>query len=395
MKNKNLKIAFLIADKHDGKGGLENVLIDIVQGLKSHDIDSYIALIEEPVYQDILTHFSNIKTFSTSENLALKKKKPTFLYRLLWKYNNRRILKKYFTTLQKFQPDALILINFPEKFIRHYSLFKKYKQNNPKTALIAWPHGSLSILGNKISKMLKERISLFDDIFAISKGIQNELKEIYKIQQSTLIYNPIKKANIITRQTNRFIYIGRIDAPEKRVKSLLKILSQLQGEWRLDLYGSLGSNDESEAMKEYISSLNLSSKIYCHGWVNDPWSQIPKAGVLLLNSSSEGFGLVLAEAMMRGIPCVSSDCPVGPNEIIQHGVNGWLYSPNKEGDCLQILQAIIDGELSLPTPLVIQNSVKKFTSEVVIQNFITALEKNITKKNHTHSLPQKEKDQNV
>lgn len=395
MKDKNLKVAFLIADKHDGKGGLENVLIDIVTGLKSNDIHSYIAMIEEPVYPDILDHFSNIKTFSTTEDLILKKKKPTFLYRLLWKYKNRTVLKKYFNTLQKYQPDALILINFPEKFIRHYSLFKKYKKSNPNIALIAWPHGSLSILGDKISKMLKERISIFDDIFAISKGIQNELDEIYNIQQSTLIYNPIKKANIITRRANHFIYIGRIDAPEKRVKSLLKILSQLQGEWSLDLYGSLGSSDESLVMKEYISSLNISSKIHFHGWVDDPWSQITEAGILLLNSNSEGFGLVLAEAMMRGIPCVSSDCPVGPNEIIQHGVNGWLYSPNKENDCLQILQAIINGELALPSSSTVQNSVEKFTYEVIVKSFVTALKKNISKKNHTLSLSQKEKGQNI
>jgi len=57
----------------------------------------------------------------------------------------------------------------------------------------------------------------------------------------------------------------------------------------------------------------------------DPLAPLwPSVDMLLFPSRFEGFPNVLAEAMSYGVPVVSFDCPTGPAELIEDGVNGFL-----------------------------------------------------------------------
>ena len=71
-----------------------------------------------------------------------------------------------------------------------------------------------------------------------------------------------------------------------------------------------------------------------------------KASVAALTSRTEGFPLVVQEAMAAGVPVASFDSASGPREIIEHEVNGLLVGPQSvAGMSAALLRLTTDAEL--------------------------------------------------
>jgi glycosyltransferase involved in cell wall biosynthesis len=68
------------------------------------------------------------------------------------------------------------------------------------------------------------------------------------------------------------------------------------------------------------------------------------ASVFTLTSVSEGYGMVLLEAISFGLPCVSFDCPSGPRDILMNGYNGYLVSLNDEQQYMLRLQELMNSQ---------------------------------------------------
>jgi glycosyltransferase involved in cell wall biosynthesis len=100
-----------------------------------------------------------------------------------------------------------------------------------------------------------------------------------------------------------------------------------------------GDGPERERLKKLIADLELSSNISMlgHQSRSDIERLFAKAWVQAVPSRwAEPFGLVAAEAMMRGTVVVASDSG-GLSEIIQHGRTGFLVPP---GDIEALAEAL-------------------------------------------------------
>ena len=66
--------------------------------------------------------------------------------------------------------------------------------------------------------------------------------------------------------------------------------------------------------------------VYMPGYLSNPFQYLQHSTMFLFPSGWEGFPLALCEAMITGIPVLSSDCPTGPREILSPGTFDATYS---------------------------------------------------------------------
>jgi glycosyltransferase involved in cell wall biosynthesis len=78
-------------------------------------------------------------------------------------------------------------------------------------------------------------------------------------------------------------------------------------------------------LRELTHALGVSDSVTLTGQVSDVGPYIEVMDVLVNASSTEPFGIVLLEAMSRGVPVVSF-ASGGPREIIEHDVSGLLVA---------------------------------------------------------------------
>lgn len=120
---------------------------------------------------------------------------------------------------------------------------------------------------------------------------------------------------------------------EKNLPLLIEAFSRLRSEfpdWRLEIWGE---GPDRKRLESLISSLESPAPITLNGYTDDPESALRHAGVLALTSDTEGQPLVLMEAMMLGVPCISTESSPAVREILAPPEAG-LVVPVRDVDAL-------------------------------------------------------------
>ena len=156
-------------------------------------------------------------------------------------------------------------------------------------------------------------------------------------------------------KNKRFISVGRL-SPEKGFLDLLKIYKivlKKHNDWHLDI---VGDGRERKILEDYINRL------------------LDKSSIYLMTSYTESFGIVLIEAMSHGVPCIAFDSAEGAREIINSGKNGYLIkNRNFEAMEKKINDLCDDFKVRKILGENARNDVKKYTSDVVKEEWITLI----------------------
>jgi glycosyltransferase involved in cell wall biosynthesis len=116
--------------------------------------------------------------------------------------------------------------------------------------------------------------------------------------------------------------VGRLTR-QKDFRTLVRAFRQVRNERRARLM-LLGEGEERPMLEALLAELDLTEDVQMMGFVPNPYPYFGAADLFVLSSLWEGLPTVLLEAMVFGLPIVSTDCPSGPEEILEGGRCGAL-----------------------------------------------------------------------
>ena len=180
-----------------------------------------------------------------------------------------------------------------------------------------------------------------DQIITVSAQLIDEMKNSFNARSNKLVtipnfYNLNKIQNLssdkIEAPLNKIfdepviIAAGRLH-PQKNFSGLINIYNVVQSQSNARLLilgeGYLKNDliDQSKILGLKTCDLikdgyNNQGKIFFLGYHSNPFSFMARSKLFVLTSNWEGFPNVVAEAMICGVPIISSDCPTGPREIL-------------------------------------------------------------------------------
>jgi glycosyltransferase involved in cell wall biosynthesis len=148
---------------------------------------------------------------------------------------------------------------------------------------------------------------------------------------------PPRLANKVVVAAGRFV-------PQKAFGRLIRAYAPLAAshpDWRLDIYGS-GST--KPVLQKLIDELGIESNVILRGYSRDMPTVLAQSSIYALSSRFEGFPMVLLEAMSVGLPMVAYDCPRGPAETVEDGVNGRLVPDGDQAAFTAALEQLMDSK---------------------------------------------------
>ena len=210
----------------------------------------------------------------------------------------------------------------------------------------------------------------------VSRGVSDTLAAAAGVPERniTTIHNPVVMPDIRTRAEEPadhpwlsdggppvVLAAGRLSR-EKDYPTLIRAFALLAARRSCRLV-ILGQGEQRAALERLATSLGVADRLSLPGWVENPFAFMSRASVFVLSSIYEGLGNVLIEALACGCPCVSTDCPAGPAEILEDGRLGALVPVGDAGALADAIERVLDRP---PDPRALRKRAEDFSGEASV-----------------------------
>ena len=178
-------------------------------------------------------------------------------------------------------------------------------------------------------------ISLFDDIIVPSPYTFDVAKNLFPRKKIYYIPLPFEHNFKVSEEYEKgnLLYVGTVDK-RKGLKYLIEAIGLLftdkpDFEFRLNIVGKITDQEYYQELLDIIKRLGIDKYVIFHGRVSDEQLAVfyQKAELFVFPSLLEGYGIVLVEAMSKGLPIIAFNNSAIPYSI-KDGKNG-LLAKNK------------------------------------------------------------------
>ncbi|TXD41659.1 glycosyltransferase [Lujinxingia vulgaris] len=248
------------------------------------------------------------------------------------------------------------------------------------------PRGRVrNLVDLKLMRRLYPRASR---IIVVSRGSADDLIALLDLPSELVevIYNPVE-IDHITAQANETIdhpwlnddlpllmTAGRL-ARQKDHPTLIRALHHLNQSRQARLM-IFGQGPDERALQRLIAELGLEDRVALMGFTPNPFPYMAHADAFVLSSAWEGLGNVLIEAMALGTPVISTDCPCGPAELLEHGRLGPLAPV---GDPEALADAIAEVLDHPADPDTLRARAAEFDRPAILKRYMTIFEQALSR----------------
>ncbi len=224
-----------------------------------------------------------------------------------------------------------------------------------------------------------------DHIVAISSGLAESLPVRLGVSNNrvTIIYNPVVTKDLIAKADKPpdhpwfsvpgppiILAAGRL-ARVKDFPTLIRAFEIASRNRPLRLL-ILGEGSWRQRLEHMIRKKGLAELVSLPGWVDNPFAYMRRAAVFVVSSKHEGLCGVLIQALACGCPCVSTDCPFGPGEVLDDGRIGPLVPVGDHEALADAIERTLDAP---PEPGFLTERAQDFSHEDAISRYDALLRK--------------------
>ncbi len=336
--SKKIKILFMIPNL--GHGGAEKVLVNLVNHMNKQKFDiTVMTLYDEGVHKDSLkAHISYKTCFKRSvPGIAhfLKLFSPHFLY-------NRFIQEHYDIVVSYLEGQTARIIS---------------GCSDRRTKKVCWIHRTMTTLKDSARLFRNENEAIkcytaFDKIVSVSRDVQDAFMKLYHLQNKEAVIYNTNLTDLILEMSNEKISSELFDEsyfkicavgtlfPIKGFNRLLKVHKELvQKGYKVHTY-ILGEGPERKQLQSLAKQYGVEKTFTLLGYQKNPYVYMKHCDLFVCSSFSEGFSTAVTEALVLGIPVVTTRVS-GMVELLGENEYG-IITNNDEIGLYNAIKSLID-----------------------------------------------------